>query len=112
MKQSSQQTRLVWTVGIVILAASFIFAKVATSHSNTPLAGGGTPSTHAYKYWGPSQDYAAVPHPWSLTYARSGSDYRMRDMERHRRWENEERKDGLTQALKWARTEGITLAPE
>lgn len=112
MNESIRQKRLVWTAGFALIATSFIFAQLATSHTNDPFTGDTKGSTDTYTYAGSSQDYAAAPHPWSLTYAGPGSVYRMRDMERQRRWESEARQDLERESLKWARVEGITVAAE
>lgn len=112
MKQSEQQKLLVWVAGSAIIAASFVFAQLATSHTNDPFAGGATGSTDTYAYAGSSQDYAAVTHPWSLTYAGIGSVYHMRDTERRRHWESEARQDLERESTKWARIEGISVDSE
>ena len=112
MKQPIRQARMVLTVGTAALLASFIFGKLATSHTNGPAAGDGSHTTHGYTYHGASQDYMAVPHPWSITYAIPGTDYYTRDMDRQRRWEDEERKDDPPAVPEWARTREITLASE
>lgn len=112
MNELNQQKRLVWTAGFALIAASFVFAQLATSNTTDPFADDSKGSTDTYTYAGSSQDYAAAPHPWSLTYAGPGSIHRMRDMERHRRWESEARKDLERESLKWARVEGITVDSE
>jgi len=112
MKRSVQKMRLVWSVGAILLMASLVFGTFATSPSNVTTAGGGPDATQGYIYRGPSQDYAVVPHPWSLTYASPGSDCYVRDMDRHRRWEDEERKDSPPAVPERARTREITLASE
>lgn len=112
MKQSFEHMRLVWVLGAFVLVASFIFGKVATSHVHDSAANKGTHTVQQYTFQGASQDYTAVPHPWSLTYARPGTDYYMRDRDRQRRWEDEKRKDEASAVPEWARAREITLASD
>jgi len=112
MKQLFEQMRLVWIVGVMVLVASFMFAKSATSNMNDPTSYAGTQTTQRYTYHGSSPGYTAVPHPWSLTYARPGTDYYMRDRARQRRWEDEDRKEDPPLVPEWARAREITLASQ
>jgi hypothetical protein len=112
MKQSEKQKLLVWVAGSALIATSFVFAQLATSHTNDSFVGSTKGSADSYAYAGSSQDYAAAPHPWSLTYAGVGSIYHMQDTERRRRWEREARQDLERESLKWARIEGISVDSE
>ncbi len=112
MKQTNLQKRLTWNAGFALIAASFIFAQLATSHTNGPFAGDSKGPTDSYTYAGSSQDYAAAPHPWSLTYAGPESVYHILDTERRRLWEIEARQDLERESLKWARIKGISVDSE
>ena len=107
MKHSIKQTHVVWAVGTALLTASLAFGEYTTSHTTGAVADRGTDTARGYTYGGPAQNNAAVPHPWSLTYASPGSDYYVRDMARLHSWEGEERTE---EVLEWARTPEITIA--
>ena len=71
MSQSTRITVTLSSVGVVALIAFFTFANVPSSSTYNPSYDGNAYTTSGNPYPGPSQDYAATPHPGSLTYSNS-----------------------------------------
>jgi len=76
MKQSAERTRILWSIGAIVLVAFFGFGNISSSQTFRSINHGNTHTTPRYTYPGPSHDYTTTPHPWSL-------------------WEDEVRTDGL-----------------
>ena len=109
MKQSLRTLRTVRSIGVMVLGGTLAFGAIWTSHVYGPRADGDTVKTQEHTYPGPSHDYAATPHPWSLSYAGPDSGYYARDVTLYRRWEQEVAKDGPSAAQAWALIGGITI---
>lgn len=84
MKQSVQRTRILWSIGAIVLVACFGFGNNASWQTYSANAQGNTHTTPSYTYPGPSDDYTPTPHDWSLTYSSIGSNYRARDTDQDR----------------------------
>ncbi len=66
MKQSVQSTRILWSIGAIVLVASFGFGNSSSSQTYSSINHGKIHATPSYTYPGPSDDYTTTPHPWSL----------------------------------------------
>jgi len=100
MNQSVQRTRLLWSTWAIVLVACFGFGNIVSSQTYSPNVQGNRHAVPAHTYPGPSDDYTTTPHPWSLTYSSTGSNYRVRDTDQDGHWSNEVRNDSLTVASK------------
>ena len=108
MNQSEQRTRLLWSTWAIVLVACFGFGNIVSSQTYVPNTRGNTHTEPAYTYPGPSDDYTTTPHPWSLTYSNTDSNYRVRDVDQDDHWANEAGNDNLTVASKRTRSDDTT----
>lgn len=68
MNQPARTTFTLWMLGAIVLIVSFGIGSVSGSGTYSASKPDNTHATQSYTYPGPSQDYAATPHPRSLTY--------------------------------------------
>ena len=69
MNQSVQRTRILWSIGAIVLVAFFGFGNISSSQTYSAINHGNTHTTPSYTYPGPSHDYMMTPDPCSLTYS-------------------------------------------
>jgi len=89
MNQSARQTCILWSIAAIVLATTF---GLGNSSSSQPHSASKISAASSQTYPGPSDDYAATPHPWSLTYSGPGGFHYSRDPDRQGR-----RADGFTE---------------
>jgi len=74
MKQSATESLVLWSVLAIVFGVTYgigTSAEVQTSDSQAQTV---QPAMSYHGYPGPSNDYATVPYPESLTYRERGGD--------------------------------------
>ena len=66
MKQSVRRTRMLLSIGAIVLVAFFSFGNVSSSLTYNSINHGNTHTIPSYTYPGPSHDFTTTPHPWNL----------------------------------------------
>lgn len=74
MNQSVRRTRILWSIGAIVLVAFFGFENVSSSLTYRSINHGNIHTIPSYTYPGPSHDFTSTPHPWNLWADEVGTD--------------------------------------
>jgi hypothetical protein len=69
MNQSVHKTRMLLSIGAIVLVVFFGFGNISSSQSYSSINHGNSHTAPGDTYPGPSHDYTMTPNPCSLTYS-------------------------------------------